>query len=115
MALVTQLNRVATVTSATVAVDATTSARVVLDGFAIGMVYLPSTFDGTTITFTVCDTEDGTYLPYEGTDGNAVSITTNASSAFALPEGLFGAPYMKFVCGSNQTTTATIIRLSLKG
>jgi hypothetical protein len=115
MASVTQLDRVITPTTATVAVDAATSSRVVLDGFAIGMVYLPSTFDGTTVTFTVCDTEDGTYLAYEAADGTAVTITTNASSAFALPEGLFGAAYMKFVCGSTQTTTSTVIRLTLKG
>jgi hypothetical protein len=115
MALVTQLNRVATLVSTTVPVDTATSARVCIDGFAIGMVYLPSTFDGTTVTFTVCDTEDGTYLAYEAADGTAVTITTNASSAFALPEGLFGAAYMKFVCGSNQTTTSTVIRLTLKG
>jgi hypothetical protein len=115
MALVTQLNRVASLQTATVAVDAATSESVCIDGYAIGMVYLPSTFDGTTVTFTVCDTEDGTYLAYEAADGTAVTITTNASSAFALPEGLFGAPYMKLVCGSTQTTTATLIRVSLKG
>jgi hypothetical protein len=115
MALVTQLYRATSTQTATVAVGATTSARIVLDGFAIGMVHLPANFDGTTVTFTVCATEDGTYLPYEGSDGNAVSITTNASSAFALPEGIFGAPYMKFVCGSAQADTITTITVTLKG
>lgn len=98
-----------------IGVDDDLSSAICLDGFAIGMVYVPSTFDGTAITFSVCDTIDGTYQPYEGADGNAVSVTTNASSAFALPEGLFGAPYCKLVMGSAQTTTNTVFTLTMRG
>ena len=111
----TVLRRPASTQTATIASGAATSSAFTIDGFAIGMVYLPSTFDGTTVTFTVCPTLGGTYLPYEGVDGNAVTITTSASAAFALPEGIFGAPYMKVVAGSNQTTTDTIVTVTLKG
>lgn len=88
---------------------------IVLDGFALGMVFLPSTFDGTTITFTCCDTYGGTYVVLEDASSNAVTITTAASQCFALPESLFGAPYCKVVAGSTQTTTDTVFAVSLKG
>lgn len=115
MGNVVQLNRPASVQSVTIASGGTTSGVITLEGFAMGMVMLPSTFDGTTVTFTVCDTYGGTYVPYTGTDGNAVSITTAASKAFALPEGLFAAKYIKMVGGSTQTTTDTVFTVMLKG
>lgn len=110
-----KLLREATVQSVTIAAGAATSSAFVVDGFAIGMVHLPSTFDGTAITFTVCATAGGTYVPYEGSDGSAVSITTSASNAFALPEGLFGTRYAKLVSGSNQADTDTVITITTKG
>jgi len=87
----------------------------VTDGYAMGMVFLPATFDGTTVTFTCCDTYGGTYVPLEDSSSAAVTITTAASQCFALPEALFGAPYCKIVAGSSQTTTDTVFTVSLKG
>jgi hypothetical protein len=110
-----KLRRMASDQTATIAVDGTTSSVIVLDGFAIGMVFLPSTFDGTTVTFTCCATYGGTYVPYEDASSALVTITTAASQCFALPEGLFGAPYCKLVAGSTQTTTSTVATVTLKG
>ena len=79
------------------------------------MLYLPSTWDGTSLTFQVCDTSGGTYIGYEAADGSAVTLTVEASKAYSIPEGVFGAKYMKITSGSNQTTTDTIVTATFKG
>lgn len=99
----------------TIAVGATDSDVLVLDGFAMGMVFLPSTFDGTTVTFKCCDTYGGTYVVLEDSSGNVVTVTTAASQCFALPEAVFGAPFGKLVAGSAQTDTDTLIKVTMRG
>ena len=47
--------------------------------------------------------------------GASVTLTVEASKAYALPEALFGAPYCKLVAGSSQTTTDTVIPVTLRG
>jgi hypothetical protein len=110
-----KLNRKSHYQEATIAVGATASDVVVLDGFAMGMIHLPATWEGTTCTFTVAPTYGGTYVALEDSAGNAVSLTVDLSKAYALPEALFGAPYAKLVSGSTQTTTDTVIPVTLRG
>jgi hypothetical protein len=110
-----KLNRKSHYQEATIAVGGTASDVVVLDGFAMGMVHLPSTLEGVALTFTVAPTYGGTYVALEDSAGNSVSLTVEASKAYALPEAIFGAPYCKLVMGSAQTTTDTVIPVTLRG
>ena len=107
--------RLGPVITATIAVGGTTSEIVNVSEAAIGMVYLPATFDGTTITFLCSPTYGGTYVALEDASSNAVSITTAASQCFTIPEAVFGAGFIKLVAGSTQTTTDTDILITLKG
>jgi hypothetical protein len=113
--LALKLNRASNTQEATIAVGGTASSVVTLDGYAMGMIHMPSTLEGTALTFTVCDTYGGTYIALEDSAGNAVAVTVEASKAYALPEALFGAPYAKLVMGSTQTTTDTVIPVTLRG
>lgn len=108
-----QLLRKSRIKTLTVADGGTTSDVLVLDGAAIGMIFLPASFEGTSVTFTVSSAYDGTYVGYEDAAGNAVALVVESSKAYALPEGLFGAPFAKLVV-SQQTGAASII-VTLKG
>lgn len=88
-----KLNRASNTQTVTVAAGAATSSVITLDGFAMGMIHLPSTYDSIAITFTVCDTIDGTYQTLEDSAGNAVALVVEASKSYALPEALFGSPF----------------------
>lgn len=81
----------------------------------MGMVHLPAEFDGTALTFTVSPTYGGTYVALEDSSGAAVTLTVEAGKAYALPEALFGAPYCKLVSGTSQTTSDTVIPVTLRG
>jgi hypothetical protein len=112
--LALKLNRESKTQYATIAVGATESDALTLTGFAMGMIHMPSTLEGTALTFTVSDTKTGTYAAPELSDGNAISLTVEASKSYAIPEALFGAPYAKLVMGSSQTTTDTVIPVTLR-
>jgi len=79
-------------------------------GMTLVGIICPSTFDGTTITFTACDTQDGTYLPVYDKTGAQYSITTAASRYVILPPADFaGIRFIKPVTGTNQDTTDTVL------
>lgn len=101
--------------TATIASGATASGAVDARGASGGGYALPSTFDGTTLTFTVCSTSGGTYQTLYDQYGNALSVTVAASRSYPLPQELFGWPYFKFVAGTSQSTTDTIITVVLAG
>jgi hypothetical protein len=110
-----KLNRKSHYQEATIAVGGTASSVVTLDGFAMGMIHMPSTLEGTALTFTVAPTYGGTYVAPEDSSGNAIAVTVEASKAYAIPEALFGAPFLKLVMGTTQTTTDTVIPVTLRG
>jgi hypothetical protein len=112
--LALKLNRVNAYQTATIAVSGTTSDSIVLNGFSFGGIILPSTYDGTAMTFTVCDTEGGTYVALEDADGVAIPLVVEASKAYNLPPELFAFPFCKLVAGTSQSTTATEIVVCLK-
>ncbi len=101
--------------TATIAVGAASTGPVDARGYAGGGYILPSTFDGTALTFTVCDTEGGTYQTLYDQYGGALSVTVAASRSYPLPQELFGWPYFKFVAGTSQSTTDTDITVILAG
>lgn len=91
-----------------------TSGVVTLDGYSFGGFILPSTFDGTAMTFTVCDTFGGTYVALEDATGASIALVVEASKAYSFPPELFAFPYGKLVSGTNQSTTDTVIPVCLK-
>ncbi|HSE45007.1 MAG TPA: hypothetical protein VLA89_06730 [Gemmatimonadales bacterium] len=95
--------------SAVVAGGATTSPAIDIGGHRYVGIIVPAEFDGTTITFTVCGTVDGTYMPLEVAAGTAVSFTTNASSAFSLGTEIIPWRFFKIVCGTAQTGATTFL------
>ena len=107
--------RKAETVTATIVSGAAASAAVDFRGYAGGGYILPSTFDGTALTFTVCDTEGGTYQTLYDQYGNALSVTVAASRSFPLPQELFGWPFFKLVSGTNQSTSNTLIPVVLAG
>jgi hypothetical protein len=113
--LALKLNRASNTQTVTIAVGGTASDALVLDGYAMGMIHLPSTLEGTALTFTVCPTFGGSYQAVEDSSGNAISLTVEASKSYAIPEALFGAPFAKLVMGSTQTTTDTVIPVTMRG
>ena len=75
---------------------------------------MPASLTSTAMTFTVCNTYDGTYVALEDATGAAISLTVEASKAYALPPELFAFIYAKLVCGSSEAA-ARSFGLSLKG
>lgn len=99
--------------TATIADSGTTSEAVSTDGCALFGAALPSTFDGTTLEFTV--SADGTtYQTLYRSDGVTKEAMTGlaASRSYDLPTALAAWPYFKLVAGSQ--TGATIITIVKK-
>jgi hypothetical protein len=75
-------------------------------GYALGEltlvgVRLPSTFDGTTLTFTCSDTLGGTYDPLISDDGTTYTVTCAASKYVAIDYTKFvGVLFVKPVAGA---------------
>lgn len=107
----------------TVADAGTTSNAFIADGSAVFGLMVPSTFDGTAITFTVsADSPDvveasATYQPlYEyntltndGVATRSVGLTIAASQSYDLPAALTAWPRWKIVCGTAQTGATAFV------
>lgn len=104
--------------TATIAVSGTTSNAVDLSGCRLVGLFLPSTFDGTTLTITASSTLGGTYVPVQvdHTSAAAYTITSTASQYVPLAniDILAGLQYIKLVAGSSQTSTSTVITLAVR-
>lgn len=110
-----QLTHADASTTATIVSGGATSGAVDFSGANAGGFLLPATFDGTAMTFTVCDTLAGTYVGLQNAAGSAaVSVTVAASKGYPLPVELAGWPYFKFVAGTNQSTSDTVITVTRK-
>lgn len=99
------------VITCTVTSGGATSAAVDLAGYRNFGLIVPSTFDGTTITFTVSDTSGGTYVALYDITGTQVSMTIAASRAYDLPGELMVWRFLKIVCGTSQATSDTVFLL----
>lgn len=68
-------------------------------------VYLPSGIASTTLTFSVCDTKDGTFVPVTDENGATVTVNVAASKYVSLKNPMpFGAGFIKLVFGSSETS-----------
>lgn len=104
-----KLNRANNAQTASIAASGTTSTAVVLDGYSFGGIIMPAQFTGTALTFTVCDTQGGTYVGLEDASGTAISLTVEAAKAYPLPPELFAFPYAKLVSGSTEGAARSIV------
>ena len=102
--------RTVTITSGGVA----QTAGLLLGTMTLLGIRLPSTFDGTSLTFTCADTLAGTYDPLYNDDGSAYTVTCAATRYVAVDYTKFlGVLYVKVVPATTQATTDTIISLYL--
>jgi hypothetical protein len=65
--------------------------------FAGGRIYIPTGSSITTLTFHDAPTPDGTYLPAQDADGEAITLTVEAGKSYPLPDELFAAAQLKIV------------------
>lgn len=100
----------------TIANGAQSSSYIAALGFVLCGFYTPAALTGTAMTFEVCDTPDGTFLPLKSTtSGTALSYTVAASGYYAVdPKDFMGVSYLKIKSGSAEGAARTI-KLSLKG
>lgn len=78
-------------------------------GSTLVAIAMPAAFTGTTLTFTGCDTESGTYKALYDDAGNAITVTCAASRYIVLDAANFaGVPYLKVVSGSSEGAERTL-------
>jgi hypothetical protein len=97
-----------------VAAGATLSATGDTTGYANMGLIVPSTFDGSTISFQVSDQSAGTYVPLYDITNTPVAMTVAASRAYDLPGELMAWRFVKVQTGTAQATTATDLLLVLR-
>lgn len=103
--------------TATIADGATKSDAIEIRDYVLTGILIPAGMEGTTMSFEVCDSLAGTYVPLYRSDGTQVTITyTSAARAFGLSTGDLDALapwwFIKLVAGT-QTGDADIV-LALK-
>lgn len=101
--------RAETTVAATIAIGTSTTIGIVADvrGYVIVGLVVPSTFDGTTISFQVSHDNSTFQALYDATN-TLVSMTIAASRTYAPWAELQGWSYIKIITGSTQTTTDTL-------
>lgn len=101
--------------SAVIANGAQSSAAINCSGMTLVGFMMPAAFTGTALTFEVCDTLDGTYLPLYDSANALVSMTVAASRAYVTNPLLFqGVQFLKIKSGSAEGAARTIV-CQLKG
>lgn len=85
------------------------------NGQTLAGLILPAALTSTAITFTMCDTLAGTYVPVYATDGAAAySIAVGTARYVPVNRDVFdGARFIKLVAGSTEGGARTI-RLVLR-
>lgn len=84
-------------------------------GFVLCGVKIPAAFTGTTLTFEMCDTVGGTYVPVNGVDGSAISYTVAQGNYYAIdPKDFQGINFLKIKSGSAEGADRALV-VSMKG
>ncbi len=98
----------------TIADSGTVSGEVDLSGCTLCGVFLPSTFDGTTLKFQAATESGGTFVAVVDGAGADVSKTCAASKYLPLnPADFAGVRFLKLVAGTGQTG-ATVLTLAVR-
>ena|SRR5215218_3933997 len=104
-------------TLVTIAVDDDLTPAIDITKAAFGGLIVPATVNGTSLSFTVSDTETGTYVALRDSANAsiALTITSATATAVALPPELFAFNWFKIVTATAQSTTDTQFIVTLKG
>lgn len=107
----------ANIPTVTIANGATQSNAIDLFGYTICGIFIPSTFDGTTLTVQVAPTAAGTYVNAQAASSASTVLTlTVAASQYVPIENLAvvkGWRHIKLTSGTSQSTTDTILTLAV--
>lgn len=99
---------------AIVPASGTTTPAIKMGGMSLVGVKVPSTFTGTALTFTMCDTLAGTYVPVNNSSG-PVSYTVAQGNYYVIdPKDFMGIQFLKIISGSTEGSARTLV-CSLKG
>jgi hypothetical protein len=102
--------------AAVISASTTTSAVINLGGFTLCGIQIPAAFTGTALTFLVCSTATGTFVPLKtSTSGTSLSYTVAQGTYAAInPQDFYGVNYLQIVSGSTEGSARTLI-CSVKG
>lgn len=93
-----------TIGQITIANGAAKSAEMAVGNNTVAKIFLPSSFDGSSITFEGATEAGGTFTQIVDSTGAAISKTCTASDVVAMaPADLWGVPFVKIVASGNQT------------
>ena len=99
--------------TATVASTETVSGAVDTRGYDAFGVVVPSTFDGTEISFQV-SADNSTFQALYDITGQLVTMPVAASRSYDLPGELTAWPYFKIVCATPQASTSTVFTVAMR-
>jgi len=100
--------------TAVIAASGTTSNYIQTNGMSLVGCQMPSTFTGSTITFTVAPTGGATYVPLYNSSGQ-VSYSVSQGRFIAInPQDFYGVQFFKIVSGSTEGS-ARSLACSMKG
>lgn len=77
--------------------------------FAPVGIYIPTGFEGTSVTFLACDTEDGTFVEVTDENGSAITKTVAAATYVYLdPSEFAGIHFLKIVSDSTESAERAV-------
>lgn len=92
----------------TITTGGTTSTALDLRGKVACGLYMPGTFDGATVSYTVATVSGGSYQELQDGAGNKVTTTVSAGKYVRLDPNVFaGIQFIKVVSASSETTGGT--------
>ena len=102
--------------SATIADAQTKSAVIDLGGLELVGIFVPSGFDGSTLSLEASATSGGTYVPVQNGVGQTYSLTAAANVYVPFPNLaiIAGLRYIKLVSGTAQSGGATNFTLVVR-
>lgn len=100
----------------TIALGAQESSAIPCGGFTLCGIKVPAAFTGVALTFEMCDTLSGTYVPIRsGIAGTVLTYTVVAGAYFAIdPKDFYGINFLKIKSGSAEAAARSLI-CALKG
>lgn len=94
---------------ATILNGATNSDTIDWRHYSFGTVKWPAAFTGATVSFVVCDTSTGTFVPLTDDVGTLITLTVSVSKTTPLPVELAGAAYFQFVSASAEGADRSLV------
>lgn len=95
----------------------TTTDPIQLSGVVAAGFFTPAALVSTTMTFSACDTFDGTYVPVKDSSGSAISFTVAPSGYYGFKNdqicAFYGVKFLKMVGGSAEAAN-TVAKLAVR-